>query len=1395
MESCTFLREYSDEERRRLDRLVAESVAQLPFTLAFPIARAAEQIAAGNYGRAMNHTLDFLEISVQYLSCLLFVRLQRHEADTPQADRALNRTVTKIDTKRPLSFGDWVNDIFTPLVRTAAAELPGDPLAASLAQHIVRRRGNVLLGDNREPSVVQIRNEYKGHSTTLSENIYRGVVYTLEPRIMLMLEAMRPLHALGFASCTGSDDEGRPLLADHKGAAEKAPAAAGITAERNHYYVTDPASGVTEDLFPLVFGSDEGYVYVFQSLKEEAVSYISSNENAVTFIDDCWNEPFDRLMQRTSPAFDIARELNWDQMRTMMAAESSRFLRRVYREKKYNRELFVDRRRLTSMLGEFNDSDRTLFPLLGEAGQGKTNQLCYWTERLMEQGEAVLVFASSDFASVTLDERLREIFAFSRRKDIRKLMESIHARAAENGAVVHVFFDAINECLAYRDAPDEEGPIALYEAIRSIFAGGDYPRFKVLFTCRSYTWKNLFHRCAARDAGIHFRSSTGDDEATAVRGFDDGELRQAYDIYRRLYQMTTPFGSLAGTARIRLKDPLVLKIACTNYLGSELPPTTSPYASIALFGKMLDDISRSYAGNMQRRIIEMLAAYILDSYEHRTPVDSIPSRKLREAYNDPQSPLHEMAAAVYKNDGITIAYGELLNKPERPVLRFVESVEGDGSGQIQFIYERFLEYVMALAFVGRERAAAGGAAIPARRFAEELHAAQTNVVFMGAMRNALIMDCMHAGDPATIITLARDFSDDYEVMLLVNETLNVLIRENYEAEIFETIGRLLSEQVPGGEALTAEFNAVTRKIEGNRADEGVIARHKELHRALLPVIRLRKLASVSTLNGLFLTDYFNEGLYTHDPFELLWRLMTDPVNEVGNDACLYAYYLSNKRRTLEYSPLHENLSERIVHEMYSIIKTTPLHRTLFVARYRRRSVVFLETATRITTLLIIDALLSGEKGSRERAGMLLGEIRSIFSYITGGFSLVRILMPFFQFVLRRQITFQSDYVNNAVEYQTFWDDAVVPYSAGEGKWCRRSVIEAMTFIDHYGRYRNGDSDGMLRQRTEAFARLRPAIMDAYRLGDSFSYFILERIMVVMGTSDWQNIRPVVHRVFSDEYRATEYFDYSQMSLLYVLYQVAVYSPAENAELLEIYGRESEEWTRKCRGLFRGRNSRKANTTGLYKRNVMNWYCVVYCTHTGDGRARSGDERCVPVFYRLINEALGNNDRELLFHLIENISELITDFGYIRTALDLLLYIMQRLDTQQKIDRLDAVELDRAGIYRRDTVQAIGNLLGTAKNYFPAQVDAFIKKEIVGLPFPGVSKYREEILNYNPSGESLSDLFTHKFGNFLMWSLLHEQTVDRFAVEAIDAAVDARNCFGWYDRVVRILFRHMFGVKL
>ena len=395
----TLLRSYSPEREEEIRQLVARSVAGLPSTLSKPIASLMREVEKDNFSAGMNYALDFLEISVQFVSCCLFVLLQDAEEALPADSRAMKAVVDKIDAKRSLSFGDWVNDIFNPIVRAAAKELPDNPLAKSVRSVLFSRGANRLLGTKAEPSVVRIRNEYKGHSTTLSNEIYRGVVFTLEPQVLAMLEAVRPLQDFSFEVSGG------------------------------HFRFTSP-DGASADLHPLVFHSGKGYEYVFQSLKDEEISYISSDEDAVTLIDDSLNADFDRLLQRSSPSFDISREMNWTEMRSLMQKESGRFLSRVYREKKYNRELFVERKGLSALLDEFTAGDRTLFPLLGEAGQGKTNQLCWWTEEISRSDDAVLIFSSSDFASETLPDALRRIFGASPRKDPARIAAELHKRAA-----------------------------------------------------------------------------------------------------------------------------------------------------------------------------------------------------------------------------------------------------------------------------------------------------------------------------------------------------------------------------------------------------------------------------------------------------------------------------------------------------------------------------------------------------------------------------------------------------------------------------------------------------------------------------------------------------------------------------------------------------------------------------------------------------------------------------------------------------------------------------------------------------------------------------------------------------------------------------------------------------
>ena len=98
-----------------------------PFTLAHPLEQYEAQKAAGIYSKAMNYALDFFEISTQYLSMLLLGLIREHyDPQTPNDH--VNFVVGKIDAKRPLSFGDWANDILPRTAHAARELIPDEPL-------------------------------------------------------------------------------------------------------------------------------------------------------------------------------------------------------------------------------------------------------------------------------------------------------------------------------------------------------------------------------------------------------------------------------------------------------------------------------------------------------------------------------------------------------------------------------------------------------------------------------------------------------------------------------------------------------------------------------------------------------------------------------------------------------------------------------------------------------------------------------------------------------------------------------------------------------------------------------------------------------------------------------------------------------------------------------------------------------------------------------------------------------------------------------------------------------------------------------------------------------------------------------------------------------------------
>lgn len=91
---------------------------------------------------------------------------------------------------------------------------------------------------------------------------------------------------------------------------------------------------------------------------------------------------------------------------------------------------------------------------------------------------------------------------------------------------------------------------------------------------------------------------------------------------------------------------------------------------------------------------------------------------------------------------------------------------------------------------------------------------------------------------------------------------------------------------------------------------------------------------------------------------------------------------------------------------------------------------------------------------------------------------------------------------------------------------------------------------------------------------------------------------------------------------------------------------------------------------------MNWYCDVYCAHYGDNVAHEGDSTAVPIFYKLIEDGIARRDRTLLMHLLDNVSELVSDNGLIKTALALLFHTMSLLGDSAAVKEIDSAPSDR-----------------------------------------------------------------------------------------------------------------------
>lgn len=1301
----------------------------LPQSLLLPVEGFRVSRAEGQHMLSFNYMLDFFEVSAQYMAIELMALLRQEIITGKEPSKEVLTVVNKIDKKRPLAFGDWCNEMLPQLLQACQQMRIEHPLAIALLRAFKSR--NLYIGNKREQSIVAIRNEYRGHGFTLADEIYADLVEKMLPRFEELISLL--------------DNVEIHMDAD--------------------------------TLYPMVHISEEGYPFVFQTLKNEEASFVSTHKGAVTYIGEKYNQQIDQWLQVIMPSFDIARSLNYKEYAQLMQDRSTMYLKSIYSQRKYNRELYVQREQAEKVYHDFITSEQEFFPLLGEPGQGKTNQLCYWTEQFIEQGEAVLTFAGTEFIEQSLEMALREIFQWSYKKSITKLVEELQTKMSAEGKCIYIFFDAINECLHYAGHNEgSNGPLELFQDIVKIFGVvKENSVFRILMTCRNYTWvQHIQPECKHIDMSKFY--AVGKEEDLAIRGFSDTELIRAYAIYGSLYQMQTRYEEIGQTILVRLKDPLILKIACTNFLGKVMGESSLEYSSIQLFTQMSNSVASSYAGKNQRKILSCIGKCLLMQYEQGFACDTVYLSTVRKSKKG--TPLEELKNLLYGKDGISVAFAELLSKPERPMLRLVDDEK------LQFVYERYMEYIMAVEYYDKYKAEDGSLS-PDGIYNTIKHAAMTEVM-VAVLRNAVLMDFINTGTNALIIELVKKYGNDFIVKSLVHNCMNMLVIEHYEARLFA----LLTDMLDRNEGLNGaieRYNTLDKLVSKGKANDKMIAQYSELSEQLAPIMRIRSVANQTLVNGMFLTDYFNKNMYTISPYVLLDKAMTQNINEMRDQMCMYIYYLVNKQYTYSHQELQQNLTYAITEYMLDYVCNIPLWRLPLIGIKRIKLLLsYLENGIRLKVMLIIENMLA-EQRDAEKVRALYGDIVSVFKHLTLNYSLVRIVTPFLTPIMRKQFT-QTMYCNNVIEYQGMWEDNYIPVNSVDNRWNRDDIVEVAEYFKNYSYY-IGPTAPKKGEQPLDFSKVLDKVFHAYYSGDALSYFFLERVLVVQYLVQPELVIHLFKKIQNSEIPGSRWWDYTQMSLIYSLYQIGMQSDNMSEDLWKIMSEWCEDWTNRMRGYYEGRLSKKVNSMKLYKRNVMAWYCMVYCKRNG-GDKHDKNAESVPLMRKLIDTAIKNRDKELLMHLLQNVNELITDAGYIYTAKDLLYYVMEQIPNVQTIEEFENNVNNRYPDTQESIVAMIGRILGTAKLKFSQQINEFLKKETVGLSFPGLPQYSETLLSYNPESEKFSDLITHKFGNFVIKSIINEPVIDDVIVDICKPMPKVKSADQWISQAVKVVFKYI-----
>lgn len=265
------------------------------------------------------------------------------------------------------------------------------------------------------------------------------------------------------------------------------------------------------------------------------------------------------------PSIDVLIEAAGTQRKREIALISSQEeTRGNIVDRKYVPGLYVHRRSLDKAFEEFKRSHDVVFPIVGDAGMGKTNFLCHAAEDIGLE-HPTFFFHGSELASGLMKSVGRDLSAVMQQVEPASYFSTALEVAAKHSQQLYVFIDGLNECALHR----AELRLELNELVRE----AEGKPLRIVVSCRSGDW-DYWTRNDNNMMGRFGRAAfTGPGQISAAPAaatmFDETEFLEAWALYEKEYKLRGP---LSLRMRTLCREPFMLRLVSEIYREGAIIP-------------------------------------------------------------------------------------------------------------------------------------------------------------------------------------------------------------------------------------------------------------------------------------------------------------------------------------------------------------------------------------------------------------------------------------------------------------------------------------------------------------------------------------------------------------------------------------------------------------------------------------------------------------------------------------------------------------------------------------------------------------------------------------------------------------------------------------------------------